>query len=77
MFNISRSLNSDLVCSLTKNSFGSICESFGRVRAQVLNLSRYFSLSPNRILMTFFCAVKSGFNVDFGEPPQTVIPYVR
>ena len=44
-------LNNGLVCSFQKNSAPSLCASNGRVRALVLNLSKYFYRSPNNILM--------------------------
>ena len=42
-----------------KNLWSSFCCPIGLVRAQVLNLSRYASLSPNSTLRQYFWAVNS------------------
>ena len=53
------------------------CSENGLALTQVLNLSMYFSLSPNRTRIAFFCALKTGFNLEGLAPPQTDTPYER
>ena len=55
----------------------SVWLSISLTRAQVLNLSRYFSLSPNRILTHLFCTVKIGESWFLDNPPHTDIPKLR
>ena len=53
------------------------CSLTGLVVTQVLNLSIYFSLSPNITRISFFCALKTGFNLEGLALPQTDTPYER
>ena len=49
----------------------------GLALTQVINLSIYFSLSPNITCIAFFCALKTGFSLEGLAPPQTDPPYER
>ena len=60
-----------------KKVYVNFCSENGLALTQVLNLSIYFSLSPNITRIAFFCALKTGFNLEGLAPPQTDTPYER
>ena len=47
------------------------------MRTQVLNLSRYASLSPNKMRTHFFCNKYNFSNSQLLAPPHTEIPYAK
>ena len=53
------------------------CSLTGLALTEVLNLSIYFSLSPNITRLAFFYALKTGFNLEGLAPPQTDTPNKR
>ena len=65
------------MCSLMKKADINFCSENDLAPTEVLNLSMYFSLSPNRTRIAFFCALKTGFNLEGLAPPQTDTPYER
>ena len=60
-----------------KKAVVNFCSEYGLALTQVLNLSIYFYLSPNITRIAFFCALKTGFNLEGLAPPQTDTPYER
>ena len=60
-----------------KKADANFCSENGLALTQVLNLSMYFSLSPNRTRIALFSALKTGFNLEGLALPQTDTPYER
>ena len=56
-----------------KKMYVNFCSENGLALTQVLNLSIYFSLSPNITRIAFFCAFTTGFNLEGLAPPRLIL----